>query len=126
MPDLLRRHLLWTGALAPLALALPSPARTQVPPAPAGLSAGSTAEQATAGLDLRGRTIPVTGCNSGIGLETMRVLALRGAHVIGTARTSDKGKAACASVSGRAGGAGQAADARGERDPAGCRRDAVC
>ena len=72
------------------------------PPAPAGLSAGSTAEQATAGLDLRGRTILVTGCNSGIGLETMRVLALRGAHVIGTARTSDKGKAASASVSGRA------------------------
>ena len=102
MPDLLRRHLLWTGALAPLALALPSPARAKVPPAPAGLSAGSTAEQATAGLDLRGRTILVTGCNSGIGLETMRVLALRGAHVIGTARTSDKGKAASASVSGRA------------------------
>ena len=102
MPDLLRRHLLWTGALAPLALALPSPARAKVPPAPAGLSAGSTAEQATAGLDLRGRTILVTGCNSGIGLETTRVLALRGAHVIGTARTSDKGKAACASVSGRA------------------------
>ena len=73
MPDLLRRHLLWTGALAPLALALPSPARAKVPPAPAGLSAGSTAEQATAGLDLRGRTILVTGCNSGIGLETMRV-----------------------------------------------------
>ena len=50
MPDLLRRHLLWTGALAPLALALPSPARAKVPPAPAGLSAGSTAEQATAAL----------------------------------------------------------------------------
>ncbi len=44
----------------------------------------------------------VTGCNSGIGFETMRVLALRGAHVIGTARTRDKGLEACAKVSGRA------------------------
>lgn len=102
MPDLLRRRVLWTGALAPLALALPASAKGPVPPAPAGLSAGSTAEQATAGLDLRGKTILVTGCNSGIGLETMRVLALRGAHVIGSARTPDKGRAACASVPGRA------------------------
>jgi len=50
----------------------------------------STAEDVTAGLDLNGMTAVVTGCNSGIGFETMRVLALRGAHVIGTARTSKK------------------------------------
>lgn len=60
----------------------------------------STAEQVTAGMDLAGMTALVTGCNSGLGLETMRVLALRGAHVIGAARTRDKAEAACASVKG--------------------------
>jgi NAD(P)-dependent dehydrogenase (short-subunit alcohol dehydrogenase family) len=62
----------------------------------------STAEEVTKDLDLTGKTAVVTGCNSGIGFETMRVLALRGAHVIGTARTRDKGLEACAKVSGRA------------------------
>ena len=63
---------------------------------------GATAEEVTAGTDLSGKTIVVTGCNSGIGLETMRVLALRGAHVIGTARTLERGQEACASVKGKA------------------------
>jgi NAD(P)-dependent dehydrogenase (short-subunit alcohol dehydrogenase family) len=62
---------------------------------------GTTAEAVTAGLDLSGKTAVITGCNSGIGLETMRVLALRGAHVIGTARTLEKGQQACAHVKGR-------------------------
>lgn len=62
----------------------------------------STAEQVTAGLNLSGKTAVITGCNSGIGLETMRVLALRGAHVIGTARTLEKGQQACEQVKGRA------------------------
>jgi NAD(P)-dependent dehydrogenase (short-subunit alcohol dehydrogenase family) len=62
----------------------------------------STAEEVTAGLDLTGMTAVVTGCNSGIGYETMRVLALRGAHVIGTARTVEKGRQACDSVKGKA------------------------
>jgi len=62
---------------------------------------GATAEDVTAGIDLSGKTVVVTGCNSGIGLETMRVLALRGAHVIGTARTAERGREACASVQGK-------------------------
>ncbi|MCD9126606.1 SDR family NAD(P)-dependent oxidoreductase [Luteimonas fraxinea] len=94
--DQRRRRLLQAGALATLATALPGFARTP------DLDATSTAEDATAGLDLRGRTIVVTGCTSGIGQETMRVLALRGAHVIGTARSPATGEAACAAVKGRA------------------------
>jgi NAD(P)-dependent dehydrogenase (short-subunit alcohol dehydrogenase family) len=62
--------------------------------------ADATAELVTEGVDLGGKTIVVTGCNSGIGLETMRVLALRGAHVIGTARTLERGQEACASIEG--------------------------
>ncbi|MFO1427944.1 MAG: SDR family NAD(P)-dependent oxidoreductase [Steroidobacteraceae bacterium] len=61
----------------------------------------STAEQVTAGIDLAGRTALVTGATSGLGLETMRVLALRGAHVIGTGRTLEKAREACAAVPGR-------------------------
>ncbi|MEM8499834.1 MAG: SDR family NAD(P)-dependent oxidoreductase [Pseudomonadota bacterium] len=66
-----------------------------------GFGPESTAEQVTLGLDLTGKTALVTGCNSGLGLESMRVLALRGAHVIGSGRTLEKARAACASVPGK-------------------------
>ena len=69
-------------------------------PGPSGFGYGSTAEQVTDGLSLVGKTILITGCNSGLGYEAMRVLALRGARVIGTARTLEKAQAACASVHG--------------------------
>ncbi len=62
--------------------------------------AQSTAEEVSAGLDLSGKTALVTGCNSGLGFETMRVLALRGARVLGTGRTLEKAETACASVDG--------------------------
>jgi NAD(P)-dependent dehydrogenase (short-subunit alcohol dehydrogenase family) len=70
-----------------------------VPLGPFG--AESTAEEVTAGIDLSGKTALVTGANSGLGLETMRVLALRGATVIAAARTLDKAKEAGAGIRGR-------------------------
>ncbi len=63
--------------------------------------ATSTAEEVTLGLNLTGKTAIVTGCNSGLGFETMRVLALRGAHVIGTGRTLEKANKACSKVAGK-------------------------
>ena len=60
------------------------------PNGPNGFGYGSTAEEVTAGLSLAGKTFLVTGCNSGLGLETARVLALRGGRVFGTARTTEK------------------------------------
>jgi NAD(P)-dependent dehydrogenase (short-subunit alcohol dehydrogenase family) len=65
---------------------------------PNGFGYGSTAEDVTAGLDLRGRTYLLTGCNSGLGLETMRVLGLRGAHILAVARTVEKARTALAEV----------------------------
>jgi NAD(P)-dependent dehydrogenase (short-subunit alcohol dehydrogenase family) len=68
---------------------------------PSGFGYGSSAEQVTEGLSLDGKTLLVTGCNSGLGQEALRVLALRGARVIGTARTLEKAKEACAAVKGK-------------------------
>ena len=58
----------------------------------------NTAEEVTEGLDLTGQTWLVTGCNSGLGLETARVLALRGAYIIGAARTVEKATQALATL----------------------------
>ena len=60
----------------------------------------STAEEVTAGLDLTGKAAVVTGCTSGIGLETMRVLASRGAYVIGSSRSLERAADACRKVVG--------------------------
>jgi NAD(P)-dependent dehydrogenase (short-subunit alcohol dehydrogenase family) len=65
---------------------------------PNGFGYRSTAEQVTDGLDLAGRTVLLTGCNSGLGLETLRVLALRGAHVLAAARSEAKARDALRAV----------------------------
>ncbi len=56
--------------------------------------ATSTAEEVTEGIDLRGTTWVVTGCDSGLGYETARVLALRGGRIVGLARTAQKAEEA--------------------------------
>jgi len=65
-----------------------------------GFGYASTAADVTEGMSLAGRTVLITGCSSGIGQEALRVLALRGARVVGTARTLEKAEQACAAVSG--------------------------
>lgn len=94
-----RRTFIHHTALATLSASLPFAAEAETPRSQ--FTRSSTAEEVTAGLNLAGKTAVVTGCNSGIGLETMRVLAMRGAHVIGTARTLDKGKEACSRIKGK-------------------------
>ncbi|MET0146580.1 MAG: oxidoreductase [Ilumatobacteraceae bacterium] len=50
--------------------------------------------------DLGGRTVVVTGANSGIGLVTARRLAGAGAHVVMAVRDEERGRAAAATVTG--------------------------
>jgi NAD(P)-dependent dehydrogenase (short-subunit alcohol dehydrogenase family) len=71
------------------------------PRGPNGFGYGSTAEEVTQGLSLSGKSFLVTGCNSGIGFETLRVLSLRGAQVVGTARSLEKAQQACGAVGGQ-------------------------
>jgi WW domain-containing oxidoreductase len=59
----------------------------------------STADQVLAGIDLSGKHIVVTGCNTGLGLETMNAFAANGATVIGLARAIHAAAAACAQAS---------------------------
>ena len=51
--------------------------------------------------DMHGKTVVVTGGNSGIGLETAAALATMGARVLVTARNADKGRAAVADITQR-------------------------
>jgi NAD(P)-dependent dehydrogenase (short-subunit alcohol dehydrogenase family) len=59
-----------------------------------GFGRRSTAEQVSEGVDLGGRHAIVTGASGGLGLETTRVLALRGAAVTMACRDLEKGDAA--------------------------------
>ena len=67
---------------------------------PSGFGWSSTAQEVVEGLDLSGTRILITGSNSGIGLETLRVLAERGATVFAAARSQKKAQGACDEVGG--------------------------
>jgi NAD(P)-dependent dehydrogenase (short-subunit alcohol dehydrogenase family) len=60
-----------------------------------GFGYASTAEEVTDGLDLTGRHILITGVGSGLGQESARVLAKRGATILAAARTETKAAEAC-------------------------------
>ncbi len=58
----------------------------------------TTAEQVSEGIDLAGKNALVTGANTGLGMETTRVLALRGAHVTMACRNLQKAEEARRSI----------------------------
>jgi NAD(P)-dependent dehydrogenase (short-subunit alcohol dehydrogenase family) len=105
MPEISRRQFIaGTGTLAATSLVTGcfNPDQQNVV-RPEGVPVGpfgaqSTALEVTEGIDLTGKTALITGCNSGLGFETMRVLSLRGANIIGAARTKDKAAEALASI----------------------------
>ncbi len=68
--------------------------------------AKSTADEVLSGVDLNGKRLLVTGVSSGIGLETVRALAARGAAVVGTVRDLAKAESSTAPVRSAAAAAG--------------------
>jgi len=63
-------------------------------------NAKSTTDDVLAGVDLTGRRVLVTGVSAGLGVETARALAARGAKVVGTARDLHKARGATAGIPG--------------------------
>lgn len=61
-------------------------------PTGSGFNAKSTAADVIKGIDLTGKTVIVTGGNTGIGLETTKTLAQAGATIIVPARNVEKAK----------------------------------
>lgn len=58
----------------------------------------TTADQALEGIDLTGKLALVTGASGGLGAETARALASKGAHVVLTARDLAKADAAAKAI----------------------------
>ena len=71
---------------------------SQQQPIPSGLGAQTTAREALGDTRLTGKTAIVTGGYAGLGLETTRVLAAAGAHVIVPARDRAKAETALAGL----------------------------
>jgi len=63
-----------------------------------GFSATSTTDDVLAGIDLTGRRYLVTGASGGLGLETSRALASKGAIVVMAARDHSKNETAAAGI----------------------------
>ena len=67
---------------------------------PSGFGYNSTADEVTEGQEIAGKTYLLTGCNAGLGRETLRVLTARGARVLAAARSVEKAKATADAVGG--------------------------
>ena len=64
-------------------------------------NAASTTDDVTAGLDLHGKTILITGANSGLGQEAARALAACGARIVMGVRSRARGQAAADAITAR-------------------------
>jgi short-subunit dehydrogenase involved in D-alanine esterification of teichoic acids len=71
---------------------------TEQKPLISGFGARTTAEEALAGRDLRGKITIVTGGHAGLGLETTRVLSDAGATIVIGARDPQKAQMAVAKM----------------------------
>lgn len=60
------------------------------------LGATTTTDEVLGGIDLTGKRVLITGVSAGLGIETARALASRGAHIIGAARDLAKAEKAIA------------------------------
>ncbi|MGA9276226.1 SDR family NAD(P)-dependent oxidoreductase [Ilumatobacter sp.] len=87
--------------------------------------ATSTTDEVLAGIDLSGRIAAVTGGSGGLGLETARALASKGAHVILAARDADKLAAAVETIRADQPEASLATIVLDLADVASCRRAAL-
>jgi NAD(P)-dependent dehydrogenase (short-subunit alcohol dehydrogenase family) len=65
---------------------------------PTELGEETSAEEVAREVDLSGKTIVLTGGSAGLGVETARVLASRGARIISVVRNEAKGQAAAAEI----------------------------
>ncbi|MEJ7925785.1 SDR family NAD(P)-dependent oxidoreductase [Sphingobium sp. AN641] len=63
-----------------------------------------TTDDVLGDMDLTGKRVLLTGAGAGLGLETCRAMAVRGAEVIGAVRDPDKARAAIAQLAGDASG----------------------
>ena len=97
-----RRGFIQSGSTLAFASLLPAELLASIEDIPVGpFGFATTADEVAEGIDLAGQTVLITGCNSGLGYESMKTIAAHGAHVIGTARTMEKAVNACDSVDGK-------------------------
>ncbi|MEM6634527.1 MAG: SDR family NAD(P)-dependent oxidoreductase [Pseudomonadota bacterium] len=63
-------------------------------------SKDTTTDEVLQGIDLTGKTVVITGGTSGLGQESARSMAAKGAHVVITGRNMDKAQAVAEEIDG--------------------------